>query len=72
MGEYKEMAIEMGRQGIVSLDFAQDTLKEMAGYRNRLTHFYFEVSAKEMYEIIQNNLDDFDEFLKYIKNFLEH
>lgn len=65
--EYKEMAIEMGKQKIVPMDFAENQLYQMAGYRNRLTHFYFEIKPEEMYEIIQNNLEDFETFLKYIK-----
>lgn len=70
VGEYKKMAIEMGRQKIIPMDFAKDKLEKMGGYRNRLTHFYFEVSPKEMYNIVQNNLGDFDIFLKYIKKLL--
>lgn len=70
VGEYKQMAVEMGRQKVIPKDFAEDQLYEMAGYRNRLTHFYFEVSPKEMYQIIQNNLGDFDIFLKHIKKLL--
>ncbi|PIP16836.1 MAG: hypothetical protein COX44_03210 [Candidatus Portnoybacteria bacterium CG23_combo_of_CG06-09_8_20_14_all_37_13] len=70
VGEYKKMALEMGKQKIVSIDFAKDKLEKMAGYRNRLTHFYFEIGPKEMYEIIQNNLGDFESFLKHIKKFL--
>jgi len=70
VGEYKKMALEMGKQKIIPIDFAKDKLEKMAGYRNRLTHFYFEISPKEMYEIIQNNLGDFETFLKYIKKFL--
>jgi len=69
--EYKEMAIEMGKQKIVPMDFAENQLYKMAGYRNRLTHFYFEITPKEMYEIIQHNLGDFDIFLKYIKKLLK-
>ncbi|MBU1045966.1 DUF86 domain-containing protein [Patescibacteria group bacterium] len=69
--EYKKMALEMGRQKVIPNDFAEENLYEMAGYRNRLTHFYFEVSAKEMHKIIQNNLDDFRVFLKHIKKFVE-
>ena len=30
----------------------------MAGYRNRLVHFYHEVSADELYEICTTQLDD--------------
>ena len=65
------MASEMGKQKIVPMDFAENQLYKMAGYRNRLTHFYFEITPKEMYEIIQHNLGDFDIFLKYIKKLLK-
>ncbi|MFH1838028.1 MAG: HepT-like ribonuclease domain-containing protein [Candidatus Kuenenbacteria bacterium] len=68
--EYKQMAIEMGKQKIIPIDFAKNKLCKMAGYRNRLTHFYFEVTPEEMYQIIQKNLGDFDFFLKYIKKLL--
>lgn len=68
--EYKQMALAMGEHKIVSKKFAREKLFKMAGYRNRLTHFYFDVSYKEMYDIIQNNLEDVEEFLKYIKKFL--
>lgn len=69
-GTYKEIALKLGEQMIVPQDFAQGRLREMAGYRNRLTHFYFEVTPKEMYDIIQNYLGDFDTFLGYIKKML--
>lgn len=69
--EYKEMAVEMGRQEILPTDFAENTLHKMAGYRNRLTHFYFEVKPEEMYNIIQNHLGDFEVFLRYIAKLLK-
>lgn len=69
--EYKKMAIEMGRQKITSVDFAENTLQKMGGYRNRLTHFYFEVKPEEMYDIIQNHLEDFEVFLRYIAKLLK-
>ncbi len=69
--EYKKMAIEMGKQKIMPADFAENKLRKMAGYRNRLTHLYFEVTAKEMYGIIQKDLGDFKMFQKYIKKILE-
>lgn len=68
--EYKKMAIEMGRQNLIPMKFAQNQLYKMAGYRNRLTHFYFEITPKEMYQILQENLGDFEIFLKYIKKLL--
>jgi len=69
--EYKQMAIEMGRQKIVPMGFAEENLYKMAGYRNRLTHFYFEISPKEMREIIQNKLGDFKILLKYFKRLIK-
>jgi len=69
--EYKKMAVEMGKQGIVPMKFAEKNLYKMAGYRNRLTHLYFEVTPKEMYNIIQKNLSDFEIFLKHIKKLLK-
>ena len=68
--EYKRMAAEMGTQKILPTVFAQETLVKMAGYRNRLTHFYFEVSPKEMYDIIHHRLGDFETFLRHIKKHL--
>lgn len=67
---YKEIAQKLGECKIVSKRFAENRLTEMAGYRNRLTHFYFDVTPREMYTIIQEDLGDFDKFLKYIKIFL--
>ena len=31
---------------------------EMAGYRNRMVHFYHEVSADELYQLCAEQLDD--------------
>lgn len=72
VGEYKKMAIEMGKQKLVPKDFAEGQLYKMGGYRNRLTHFYSEVTPEEMYDIVQNNLEDFETFLKHIKRLLKN
>jgi len=37
-----------------------DLLRTFAGYRNRLVHFYHEVSAEELYEICSTQLNDVD------------
>lgn len=52
--------------------FAQEKLLSMAKYRNRLVHFYAEISPTELYEILQKDLGDFDVFLTAIKNVLEN
>ena len=68
---YKEIALSLGRYNIVPPDFAQGVLKDMAGYRNRLVHFYYEITKKELYQIIQANLGDLEKFCKYILEVME-
>src|SRR3989304_1616463 len=65
--EYKEIAKKLGDFNIVDGEFAVLALTKMAGYRNRLTHFYAEITPEEMYQIINHNLDDFAIFLKAVK-----
>ncbi|MEN2984391.1 MAG: HepT-like ribonuclease domain-containing protein [Dictyoglomaceae bacterium] len=69
---YKEIALALAKENIIPENFVKEKLVKMAGYRNRLIHFYSEVSLEELYSIIQNNIKDFEEFLKYIKELLEN
>ncbi len=45
-------------------------LHAMAGYRNRLTHFYDEVTAEELYDITTHRLGDVESVLEAILSFL--
>jgi len=71
VGDYKEMAVEMGKQEIIPKEFASGKLYQMGGFRNKLTHLYSKVTPEEIYDIIQEDLGDFDAFLKHIKPLLE-
>jgi uncharacterized protein YutE (UPF0331/DUF86 family) len=57
VSEYKEVASELGQCGILTPEEAQ-LLRLMAGYRNRMAHFYHEITPDEIYEICQTNLGD--------------
>ncbi len=70
--EYKELAEKLGEYGVIDKEFADTKLTEMAKYRNRLVHFYAEVTPEELYGILQHNLEDFDVFLSAVKRVLEH
>ncbi|MBI5207730.1 MAG: DUF86 domain-containing protein [Candidatus Firestonebacteria bacterium] len=70
--EYKEIALKLGVVGIIDKNYAENNLKAMAGYRNRLTHFYADISPKEIYKILKENLNDFNVFLEAIKKFLQN
>ena len=69
---YREIAKKLGEHGIVEKEFADNELSRMAGYRNRLTHFYAEIISHELYDIINNNLGYFETFLVAVKNVIEH
>ena len=67
---YKEVIEILGEEGILPVRFAE-RFAEAAKFRNILVHMYAEVDVEMVYEILQNNLGDFDEFAKYIARHLE-
>ena len=69
--EYAESARKLGEFGIIDKEFANTTLVKMAKYRNRIVHFYAQITPEEYYNIIKNNLGDFDIFLAAVKQVLE-
>lgn len=68
--EYKVIAKELGKREIVTKELS-DVLYTMAGYRNRMVHFYREVTPEELYHIVVNNLKDFDSFAREIVSFIK-
>lgn len=68
---YKEIARRLGEYGVLSPETAELFIK-MAGYRNRMVHFYEELSSQELYALCTKRLPDVekvvDEFLKWLKN----
>jgi uncharacterized protein YutE (UPF0331/DUF86 family) len=51
-------------------DELTQTLKEMAKFRNRLTHLYWEVNDDQVFKILQSRLHDFKAFLDGVAAFL--
>lgn len=47
-----------------------EKFSNMAKFRNRIVHIYWDVNLEEIYEIIQDNLDDFILFITKINNYL--
>ncbi len=70
--EYKEVACRLGEVGIVEKDFAEKKLVPIAGYRNRLTHLYYEVTPEELYKIVNENLTDIESFLEAVGRLLKN
>jgi uncharacterized protein YutE (UPF0331/DUF86 family) len=55
---------------VVSREFA-DRLKNMAKFRNRLVHIYWEIDNKLVYNLIVNGLDDFRDFLSISAEYIQ-
>ena len=55
--EYKEVADELVKVGVLP-EQDGDLLRRMAGYRNRLVHFYHEVSQEELYSLCSFHLSE--------------
>lgn len=68
---YKAIAEALGQHKIVPQSFAKGPLSQMAGYRNRMVHFYQEITKEELYQIVRENLGDLEKFCSHIKRLIE-
>jgi uncharacterized protein YutE (UPF0331/DUF86 family) len=55
--DYKEIGNTLAQTGVLS-DSESVIFKTLAGYRNRMIHFYHEISYKELFEICVSDLSD--------------
>ena len=67
--DYADTFEVMREVGIFQETFSNQ-LKQMAKFRNRLVHIYWEVDDKQVFEIIKNRLGDFKTFLDNLAKFL--
>jgi uncharacterized protein YutE (UPF0331/DUF86 family) len=61
--EYKEIPVALVKAGVLSAEQGH-VMIELAGYRNRMVHFYDEVSAAELYEICRDQVSDVQALLE--------
>ncbi len=59
VAEYKEVATALQGTAILDVESAR-LLREMAGYRNRIVHFYHEIADDELFEICTRQLTDIE------------
>ncbi len=70
--EYKQIALALGEQGVLSEE-ESSLLRILAGYRNRLVHFYHDVEADELYEICAHQLQDVERIANALRTWIgEH
>lgn len=58
--EYKELARLAADKGLIQDARLAAVLKELGGFRNRLTHVYQDVTSEELYGILKNELGDLE------------
>jgi len=68
--EYKEIATEVQKHSVLSQPDAE-LLRILAGYRNRLVHFYHEVEPEELYDISTLHLNDVERLAGAFKVWLD-
>lgn len=67
--EYRDIFPKLAEIGVVPESLAS-RLVAMAKFRNVLVHLYLEIEAERLYQYIQHNLDDFDQFAQYVGDYL--
>jgi len=58
--EYREVARSASENGLVTGPSLTESFVEMAGYRNRLTHHYDEVTPAELFAVVTEHLADLE------------
>ena len=67
--DYADTFRVMEEKGVFDTEFA-GSLIQMARFRNRLVHIYWDIDDTEIYRIIRTRLQDIRRFLREIGNFL--
>jgi uncharacterized protein YutE (UPF0331/DUF86 family) len=67
--EYKEIAATLKRYDVISSN-ELTLMQKLAGYRNRLVHFYHDVSEDELYEICAFHLGDVEKIANSLRSWL--
>ena len=67
--DYADTFQSLAEAGAIDERFALE-LKNMAKFRNRLVHLYWEVDNETVYDILQKRLSDFKRFIDSLSVFL--
>jgi uncharacterized protein YutE (UPF0331/DUF86 family) len=66
---YSDIFVEMSKIGVIDNEFSEKLVK-MTQFRNRLVHLYWILEPDQVYQIIQEDLDDFRKFQKNVVDYL--
>ena len=68
--EYKEIAAGLEQEGVLELSDAA-LLRTLAGYRNRMVHFYHEVADEELFTLCSERLGDLERVAEAYRKWLQ-
>jgi uncharacterized protein YutE (UPF0331/DUF86 family) len=68
--EYQDIPLELRGTGVLGERDA-GLLRDMAGYRNRLVHFYSEITPEELFHIRSSRLTDIEDVLSALLCWLQ-
>ena len=63
--EYRDVFRILGEADVIPADLAS-RLEAMASFRNRLVHGYADVAPERVYDFLQHECADFDEFARVV------
>lgn len=66
--DYRDIIMKLAQAKVLPSFFAE-SIADMAGFRNRLIHEYQDIDPRKVYEFLQKRLGDFEEFLRYIRDY---
>lgn len=69
--DYQDIIVSLGKHGLIPVDFAEKN-KNLAEYRNRLVHIYWEVTPEELYTVINQHFEDILKFYIYYQELLKN
>jgi uncharacterized protein YutE (UPF0331/DUF86 family) len=70
VSEYKEIAAGLEQEGVLEQPDAA-MLRTLAGYRNRMVHFYHEVADDELFVLCSERLGDLEQVAEAYRQWLQ-
>jgi uncharacterized protein YutE (UPF0331/DUF86 family) len=65
---YSDIFIQLERAGLINRELSENLIK-MTRFRNRLVHVYWDVDALTLHEYLNNNIQDFHDFIRQVNDF---
>ena len=63
--EYAQCFVLLEQAGIITPELSSN-LQQMARFRNLLVHMYWKIDYSAVYKIIENNIDDLEDFCRQV------